>query len=111
VTPQAAAERTAARALGCTAFTLSSSTAPRMAPAALAASSTLYQTPASSEPRSCAYSGIWAWKALPTKNDVAPPSTIMVTSRRSARTSASRGQASRRRGGGRRPSGRAVCPV
>jgi hypothetical protein len=37
---------------------LSRSTAPMMAPTALAASSTLYQAPASSAPRWWAYSGI-----------------------------------------------------
>ncbi len=74
-----------------------------IAPPAFAASRTLYQRPASSEPRSCAYSGIWAWNALPTKNDVMPPSAIIVTSRRSARSWPSNRQASaspiRARGG------------
>ena len=62
----------AARALGRSTSSVSRRTAPRTAPAALPASSTLYQPPASSAPRSCAYSGICAWNALPTKNDVTP---------------------------------------
>ncbi len=79
-----------------------------MAPTALAASSTLYQPPASSVPRWCAYSGICAWKALPTRNDVVPPSAIIVSNRgseratpRSRRTSASSKRVAPSRAGGR----------
>ena len=45
----------------------------------------LYRAPVSSVPRRLAYSGICAWNALPTKNDEAPASTIIVMIRGSRR--------------------------
>src|SRR2546430_7111518 len=72
--PQIAAHTIAARTPPCRTATVSRITAPITAPAALALNSTVYQTSASSEPCWCAYSGIWAWNAVPTKNDVAPRS-------------------------------------